>query len=154
VKTTFTNFQSALPVSRSSVKNLVSAILEFLNIQTDEVVVHFVDKEKICELHKEFFNDPTPTDCISFPIDSPFETHSGNSILGEIFICPEAAIEYARGKSIDPYAETTLYVIHGLLHLAGYDDLETDDRKEMRKAEKRCLHALRKNGILLSRPKK
>jgi len=107
-------------------------------------MIHFVDKARISELHKVFFNDPTPTDCISFPIDSPNEKSGAHHTLGEIFICPEVAIEYARPKNKDPYAEITLYLIHGILHLAGYDDLKVEDRKKMRAMEKRCMQYLKK----------
>ena len=120
---------------------MIPFLLEKLAIHTDEVILHFVTKSKMSKVHKLFFNDPSPTDCMSFPLDkpSPKKSITEHLILGEVFICPQIAIEYAKKKNLDPYLETTLYIIHGLLHLLGYDDLDPIPRKEMRKMEKKCL---------------
>ena len=128
------NRQKDLSIDKGSVKTLVDQVLTHLEIFSKEVAIYFVTPKKISELHGQFFQDPTPTDCISFPID---ETH-----LGEVFVCPAVAIRYAAKNHLNPYEETSLYVIHGLLHLLGYDDLEPKARRIMRKMEKRCMHWL------------
>ena len=131
------NRQSHLPFIPSSIEVLVSSLLDQLAVKTDETSFHFVSKEEISQLHDEFFDDPSPTDCITFPIDTP-GTESSFHLLGEVFVCPEVALEYALENKIDPYEELKLYVIHGLLHLLGYDDIEEKDRAEMRAMEKHC----------------
>lgn len=98
----------------------------------------------MCDLHQQFFNDPSPTDCISFPID--------DKILGDIFVCPKTAIDYAARIKKDPYPETALYIIHGILHLLGFDDLEAPKRRIMRKKEKQCM-AHSKALVKLFRPR-
>ena len=107
------------------------AVLDLKKIQCEEVSLYFVTERAICQLHRQFFDDPSPTDCITFPIDQ--ET------LGEIFVCPKVAICYASEMQIDPYEEVALYIIHGLLHLIGYDDLTPPERRIMRKNEKKCM---------------
>lgn len=97
--------------------------------------MHFVETEEISHLHGQFFGDPSPTDCISFPMDGVEE--DGYCVLGDIFVCPNAAIEYAKEHQCDLHEETALYVVHGLLHLMGYDDIKDEDRQQMRAAEKR-----------------
>ena len=62
--------------------------------------------------------------------------------FGEIFVCPLAAIAYAKKQESRPYEETALYIVHGLLHLLGYDDLEEKAKKNMRKKEKSCMRHL------------
>lgn len=131
------NSQSALPIACSDVERLVFSFLRWKQIQADEVTVQLVSKAEITTLHGDFFNDPTPTDCISFPIDSPDDPKSGYTVLGEIFVCPEVAKEYV--KEGDPYKEVTLYIIHGLLHLIGYDDIEEVDQRIMRAEEKSAM---------------
>lgn len=131
------NRQSYLPFIPSSIEEMVSSLLEKLSVKTDEISFHFVSKEEIGKLHDEFFDDPSPTDCITFPIDSP-NAEGSYHLLGEVFICPEVALEYASTHKIDPYEELKLYVIHGILHLLGYDDIEEEDREEMRSMEKHC----------------
>lgn len=133
--------QTAFPLSPASVRQVVKAVLAYENVTTEEVGVYFVSTEKICALHDEFFNDPTPTDCITFPIDEAF--------LGEIFICPETALNYVKNSGGDKYQETTLYLIHGLLHLLGFDDLDPKEKRKMRAREKLHMEQLlKKRGIL------
>lgn len=106
------------------------------------MVIHFVTKAKIGALHRTYFDDPSPTDCISFPMDTP----SKEALLGEVFVCPAVAVEYAKEHGLDPKNEVLLYVIHGLLHLLGYDDCDPKSRKEMRRQEKQCLRAAEERG--------
>ena len=139
------NSQSALNIDLKDVERLVKSFLKWKEVECDEVMIHFIDKEEITQLHKEHFQDPTPTDCISFPIDSPSETHHGYSILGEVFVCPAVAIEYVHENGGNPYRETTLYIIHGLLHLLGYDDQDDESRLIMRAQEKSAMLYLERN---------
>lgn len=117
------------------------------NQTCDEVSIYFVETEEICSLHQTYFDDPSPTDCISFPLDD--ENEFGYRILGEVFVCPATALLYAQKKSIDPYEEISLYIIHGLLHLIGYDDIEKKDRVQMRKAEARQMDRIKKLNLSL-----
>lgn len=135
------NHQKDLKISKGSVRTLVEAVLEYLAVSYKELSVYFISKKKILELHEEFFGDPSPTDCISFPLD---EEH-----LGEIFVCPKTALEYSKKHKLDPLEETALYMIHGLLHLIGYDDLNEKDRRIMRKKEKSCIRHLYSHKIQL-----
>lgn len=129
------NRQKDLPLSKRTIAKIVRSLCSFLSVACDEIGLHFVTPQKIAALHNQFFNDPTPTDCITFPIDK--------SYLGEIFICPAMALPYP-----DPFRETVLYVVHGLLHLLGYDDLDPKKRRAMRKKEKSCMHHLKDTGLL------
>jgi probable rRNA maturation factor len=135
------NTQKDLPISVANVKLMVPFLLRTLEISTDEVIIHFVSQKAISEIHAEFFDDPSPTDCISFPIDPPqnHNTTSKHQILGEVFVCPKIALQYAKSKNLDPHQETTLYLIHGLLHLLGYDDIAPSARRKMRQMEQKCL---------------
>lgn len=131
--------QRDLSIERSSVKKLVSFVLSQKNVQPTGVEVYFVSKEKITELHEQYFGDPTPTDCITFPMEEL-------AFLGEIFICPKVAMEYDPKK---PYLETTLYIIHSLLHLLGYDDLQRKKRQQMQREEKRLLKLCQNKRCIL-----
>ncbi len=139
--------QSKLNLSKDSISLIVRECLTEERQACEEVSIHFVSTEEISRLHLDFFNDPTTTDCISFPMDDENEEYR---ILGEVFVCPETAINYAESHAVDKYEETTLYIIHGLLHLMGYDDIEESDRKEMRSAEQRHLSRLKSKNLCLS----
>ena len=146
------NQQEDLSLAPESVKPVVKHVLSSEKRHTDELAVYFVTTEEISRLHKEFFDDPSPTDCISFPMDE--EQASGYHTLGEIFICPKTAIDYVlkTGEEVneDCYRELTLYLVHGLLHLIGYDDVKKDDCAKMRAAECHHMEPLIRQKLLLS----
>lgn len=139
------NKQKVLPLTRQKAK--LNALVHFVTLKEkrrcDEIGIFFITDAAMRKLHKEFFNDDSPTDCISFPVDSENET--GHTYLGDIFVCPEAAFSYP-----DPYSETSLYVLHGLLHLLGYDDMDAKSRKIMRKREKTYMTHLRQMGLIFN----
>lgn len=114
-------------------------MLKELGISTDEISLHFVTEPKICKLHEEYFNDPSPTDCITFPMDGIEYKKNAYHILGEAFICPKTALIYAKNAGIDPYEELYRYVVHCILHLIGYDDINPKDRAKMKRKENSCL---------------
>jgi len=136
------NSQKDLPVSKQSVRALVKEVLKLERSNHIEASVYFVPVKEICELHDQFFNDPKQTDCISFPLD---EQH-----LGEIFVCAKTAVEYANKRNLPPYEELSLYVIHGILHCLGFDDLEPSEKRIMRKKEKRCMSFIKTQDLLIT----
>lgn len=147
---TFYNDQDKLDLPLAYVEELARIVFTTAGVSfPDEVIIHLVDKKTISQLHADFFDDPTPTDCISFPMDDSEDSEdTGYVLLGEIFVCPEVAIEYVKENGGHPIQETSLYIIHGLLHLLGFDDIEDDDRKEMRRMEALVLtNALSKSPL-------
>ena len=144
MKVSVYNNQKDLTISKSCIAKQVTAILDNEKIECSEVIIHFVEKKEIIKLHKKYFNDPSFTDCISFPIDKP---DKNCIILGEIFICTKAALEYSEKNGCDPFDEASLYIIHGLLHLIGYDDILKKDRTVMKKKEKECMSLLKKRNL-------
>lgn len=142
------NRQKALRLFSKQIRLLVRQVLQEEGVSCDEVSIYFINDEAMRQLHADFFNDPSPTDCISFPLDSD-DTEDDYRILGEIFVCPETAIQYARDHQVDPYEEATLYIVHGLLHLMGYDDMTEEDIQEMRSAESRHLQELKMKQLIL-----
>lgn len=93
-----------------------------------EVEVAIVSDAVIADVHQRFMKIPGPTDVITFE-------------HGEIVIGAQTAAQYARqyGHGVDQ--ELALYIIHGLLHLNGYDDLTRNDAAVMRRTQRRILQA-------------
>jgi probable rRNA maturation factor len=143
------NTQSSLTIDEPTVKALVKSLLDQERCSCDEVSIHFVDTPKICQLHAEFFDDPSSTDCITFPMDQEGE-ETGFRLLGDVFVCPATALEYTKTRGSDPLLETTLYIVHGLLHLLGFDDIDPKKRKLMRAAEKFHMKRLVELDLALS----
>lgn len=91
------------------------------------------DDREIARVHGEYLGDPTPTDVISFDL--------GDS--AEIVVSVETAARVAKAHGHRVRAEVALYVVHGLLHVCGFDDVRRRDRERMRAAELDVLQQLR-----------
>lgn len=142
------NEQSDFAFDPAEVVDLVKEVVHFEGQQFNEVAIYFISNERMCELHQDFFDDPSPTDCISLPMDE--EENGEYRHLGEIFVCPFIAKEYVSLHGGSCAEEVTLYIVHGLLHLMGYDDIAEPDEAEMRTAEARHINHLKEKGLCLS----
>ena len=99
-----------------------------------ELSFALVDDNTIAAINQQFLNHTGPTDVISFNLGGG---------LGEIVVSAERAVIVARQLRRPPADELALYLVHGLLHLAGCDDRTPAQRRAMRAAERRCLQPLR-----------
>lgn len=142
------NTQKRFLIDTQAVVAIVKETLHAEKRFYDEAAIHFVGTKKICSLHAKYFNDPTVTDCISFPIDN--EEGDPYSILGEVFVCPETASSYVKNNGGHLYEEITLYIVHGLLHLLGYDDIDAADCSVMREREHFHMQNLKAKGLQLN----
>lgn len=97
-------------------RNLVLPTAHFPHFETIEF--NLIDNTTIQELHAQYMDDPTPTDVITF--------HHG-----EVFISYDTAVSESSSRHLSLEEELFRYHVHGLLHLAGYDDLEEADYQSM-----------------------
>ncbi|WP_194844265.1 rRNA maturation RNase YbeY [Candidatus Clavichlamydia salmonicola] len=153
------NCQKKFPICSKSVKILLIFLCDYLKIATDHIDIRFVSDRKIRKDHEMIFNDPSPTDVISLPIDPP-GSESFPSVLGELIVCPEFAFNYIKAKHLDSdnpyffYRELTLYIVHGLLHLIGYDDILVSDKQKMQRRQRTIMLHLEKEMVLVKAPTK
>ena len=149
------NQQSSLPIDKPSVRSVVRAFLKLEEVSCNEVSIHFIDTKETCRIHNDYFGDPTTTDCMSFPLMTfPLEDQAdAYRLLGDVFVCPETALNYPAEHGGNPYEETTLYIIHGMLHLLGYDDRKKAYLKKIREAEAKHMKNLKQHNLLIQRPK-
>ncbi len=113
-------------------------VLEGEGVTEAKISLAFVDDATIHGLNKRFLNHDEPTDVITFPLSGP----GAKKLEGELVVGVEVAKRQAdeRGHAVD--AELCLYVIHGLLHLCGYDDKKPKDAAQMRVKERHYLKTL------------
>jgi probable rRNA maturation factor len=104
-----------------------------------ELCFHLVDAQEMARINERFLNHPGSTDVITF---DHAEQASKSSMHGEIFISVPDTVKHARDFGTTWPSEVARYVIHGLLHLRGYDDLRRDQRREMKREENRLLRAV------------
>lgn len=115
--------------------------------QNHSLGVSFLSSAKMAEVNMDFLTHKGDTDVICFDYRGngeddfiPDEDNTGVDIL----ICPAVAFREAQKRNL-PYArEVTLYLVHGLLHAAGFDDLKPELKRKMRRAEKRVLSVIEK----------
>lgn len=142
------NNQSVIKLNNKKIERQIKIILKEEKISTDEVILNFVDVKTIKNLHLKYFNDPLETDCISFPIDSPQDRKIGYHILGEVFICTNVAIKCSKKYKVSTNEELSRYIIHCILHLIGYDDINKEDRKVMKEKENFYLCIFKETKII------
>jgi probable rRNA maturation factor len=130
--------QDIVPIDRKRVRETVRAVLDGEGIADAEISLAFVDNPTIHTLNKRYLGHDEPTDVLSFPLSEP----NSKRLSGELVIGVEVAQAQAAERGHDAQAELLLYVIHGLLHLCGYDDKDDAAAHEMRRRERHYLAAL------------
>jgi probable rRNA maturation factor len=106
-----------------------------------ELSLAFLTDDALAGLHAGFLADPSPTDVITFAGDPAL------GLAGEICVSADTAAREAAARGRDFSDELALYLVHGWLHLAGYDDLAPAKKRTMRAAEKRALALLPRAGV-------
>jgi probable rRNA maturation factor len=114
-----------LAVDESALATLARATLVAEGREMVEVSLSLVDEDEMADLHRRYMDEDGPTDVLSFPMDEPDgDVH----VLGDVVIAPAVA---ARNNPADPAGELRLLVVHGVLHLLGYDHELDAERAEM-----------------------
>lgn len=144
--------QQCLAIDEPFVRHIVRLTLEAEQVVSASISVAIVDNAQIHELNKQYLNHDYETDVLSFLLEetggpSPDDQSStekppteqprgaGKTIDGEIIVSTEMAVEMAADYSWKSEDELTLYIVHGLLHLCGYDDLSEEELPLMRARE-------------------
>lgn len=135
-------------IDRNAVAQIVLGVLQNESENAHWVSIHFLSDRAMRQHHHRFFQDSSSTDCMSFPLDE--QSNEGLlRHLGDVFVCPLTALRYAKGSEELFWKELTLYIIHGILHLIGYDDVEPSCRSVMRRRERSAVSFLKKQGVFL-----
>ena len=129
--------QLSLPVARVTVKTAFPLVREARRRgsvlgELDEIGIVLVSDGRIAALHDEFMSDPTPTDVITF-------------LHGEVVISAETARREARRRKLPIPEEIARYAVHGLLHLAGWSDLDATAAAKMRSVQEKILRRALRN---------
>lgn len=114
------------------VADVVRETLAFAGQPGREVSLRLTGDAEIARVHGDFLDDPTPTDVISFELDDAIE------IIVSVECARARAAELGHGAR----DEIALYIVHGILHGCGYDDIDARDRARMRDAERAVLDRL------------
>ena len=130
--------QESVEIDRRRMREIARTVLEGEGEPDAEMSLAFVDNPTIHQLNKRYLDHDEPTDVLSFPLSES----GAKPLAGELVIGAEVAKAQAEGRGHALEAELALYVIHGLLHLCGYDDKTPEHARLMRGRERLYLRML------------
>ena len=149
------NHRSDSIVEGEFLKEVIHRVLFEERVHEASISLALVSDAEIHNVNRQYLNHDFPTDVISFLLNANSSRDPENpskidvlvssstdlevKIEGEIIVRTETAIREARIHGWSPAAELLLYVVHGLLHLCGYDDLTDEARPQMRSRERELL---------------
>lgn len=132
--------------------DLARELLPALGLHPEvELCIRVVDEEEMTRLHEDWMGEPGPTDVLSFPMDELRSCPPGVApepgVLGDIVICPEFVESDCDGAVND---RLELLIVHGMLHLLGWDHADDEDRRTMFELQEQLLDRWRGRGEPLS----
>lgn len=130
--------QEVVEIDRGRMRETARTVLEGEGLQEYDISLAFVDNPTIHALNRRFLAHDEPTDVLTFPLSEP----KARKLAGELVIGAEVARAQATERGHDVQAELALYVIHGLLHLCGFDDRDEAQAAQMRQRERHYLGLL------------
>ena len=121
-------------LSRVAIHKLVQDLKSNLHLDISSLLINFIKNKDIVEINSKYLDHKSSTDIITFD-------YSGDnlSIDGELFISYEEAELNAKRYSVKTEEEITRLIIHGVLHLIGYDDKAKSDKLVMKRLENKLL---------------
>jgi probable rRNA maturation factor len=121
--------EQAVEVDETRLSRLAAHVLSHEELDDDaELSVLLVAGDHIRKLNARFAGDDYATDVLSFPM---MEDDDSSILLGDVVICPEIAAANAAKAGYDLGAELDLLLVHGILHLLGYDHDDEDEKARM-----------------------
>ena len=137
------NLQRRIPVSLSRLERLARRALTAVGRRGREVHVSVVDDREIRRLHGRYLGRRRATDVIAFNLEGP----AFSPLLGEVVISADTAARQSRQVGVPVALEMDLLLVHGLLHLAGWDDHSRSEARRMHERERVILSAGRRRPI-------
>jgi probable rRNA maturation factor len=136
-KIEITDLQDHVRLDKKTLLQVIRRVIKEEGRSAKSLSIVLTDNRHIRDLNREYLGHDTFTDVISFPLedlDWP-GGQLGGGLNGEIIASAELAHQQAAAVNGDPRAELMLYLVHGLLHLMGYDDRTPDEARHMHARE-------------------
>ena len=126
---------SDFPCPETELTALAAHTISYMKLdERVELSILAVDEDEMERLHIEWMDEPGPTDVLSFPIDelrAGQEYVEGKSTLGDVVLCPSVAQRQAEQAGHAVTVELEILLVHGILHLLGFDHAEPAEEVEM-----------------------
>jgi probable rRNA maturation factor len=154
-KIEITDLQDHVHLDRKLILQVLRRVIKEEGRSARNLSIVLTDNRHIRDLNHEYLGHDRTTDVISFPLedpDWPLDPAANGSINGEIIASAERALQQAEAIHGDPQAELLLYLVHGLLHLIGYDDRVPQQARRMHQREDELLEACGFACVYAGRP--
>jgi probable rRNA maturation factor len=144
------NRQRKKKINSRLLKKILNALSDELKIQDGELGITLVGAKEMAEVNRRFLQHEGSTDVITFDHQDsePRIQNPESKLHGELFICIDDAVAQAKEFKTSWQSEIVRYIVHGVLHLCGHDDLKPDLRRKMKRAENRLVHKLSRRFAL------
>ena len=126
--------------SDEKIQNWVETILAAEQEKDAELTVRIVDENESAELNEEYRNKTGSTNVLSFPFECPSEVEL--NLLGDLVICAPVVEREAKQQGKPSQAHWAHMLVHGILHLLGYEHIDKDDAQKMESHEIEIMAAL------------
>ena len=136
--------ESGLELDVRRLSRLARFVMEEMRVHPQaELCIKAVDEDTIAELNAQWMEQEGPTDVLAFPMDElrpPAEDEEApEGLLGDIVLCPAVTARQAAEHHRTADAEAEYLLVHGMLHLLGYDHAEPDEEREMFELQRQLL---------------
>lgn len=144
------NRQRTKKINTRVLKEIVSGLFGELKITEAELGINLVGAREMTLVNETFLQHEGSTDVITFDHTEKRRAKGGKRKLihGELFVCVDDAIKQAKEFQTNWQLEVVRYIVHGVLHLLGYDDMKPLLRREMKREENRLVRQLAKRFSL------
>ena len=119
-----------LPLSEEEINTLAARVLTPYH-QSAELTIRLVNAEEMISLNRQYRQQDKTTNVLAFPCTLPDYVELECPFLGDIIICPEVLLAESKQNNTALLAHWFLIIIHGILHLLGYDHGTKEEEKEM-----------------------
>lgn len=139
-----TNHQKKIKVDLRHIRQSLRRLLKFVDCSEKEISLLFVDDREIQNINHLYLNRDWPTNVISFSYSESEFHHINPDILGDIVLSVDTALRDAEHGNISLSDELDFLIIHGLLHILGYDheNGNSDEMERMKKKEQELFFLL------------
>jgi len=142
-----TNKQTVIYIDLPRIKRSSVKILRILESEDSELSLTFVDNAGIADINRQYLGRNYPTNVIAFSMNEGEFGDVNPDILGDIIISTETALRDAEAGDLSLEDELDYLIIHGVLHLLGYDHELPGEAKKMKEKEKETFFALKKYHV-------
>lgn len=151
------NLQHIQKIDLREIRKKAQKILETLGLKEKELSILLTDDPTIAELNQRYLHRARPTNVIAFPMQEGPHTEINPEIAGDVVISVETAHRQAEAAGLSLTSVLERLLVHGVLHLFGYDHEKSDqEARRMEAEEEEILQALRSEGTtkaVAKRPK-